>query len=98
MKRIMIPMAAALLLAGCVSDGVGTKQTMGGLIGAAGGAVAGAQFGQGKGRLMGVAAGTLLGAYAGSQMGQSADRADALYRGRYEYAPRRPYSPDYHRH
>ncbi len=83
MKRIMIPTVMAVMLSGCVSDGMGTKQTMGGLIGAAGGAVVGAQFGQGNGQLVGVAIGTLLGAHAGSELGQSADRSDELYRNRF---------------
>ena len=79
MKRILVPMVLVTLLSGCVSNGAGPKQSMGGLIGAAGGAVAGAQFGKGDGQLLGVAVGTMLGAYAGDQMGRSADRADMLY-------------------
>ncbi len=35
MKRNMVPMALVALLSGCVSNGTGPKQNMGGLVGAA---------------------------------------------------------------
>ncbi len=79
MKMAVFPVIAVLILGGCVSNGMGPKETMGGMVGAAAGGVAGAQVGKGDGKLVGVAIGTLIGAYAGSQLGQSADRADALY-------------------
>jgi len=70
-------LAIAGTLAACADSG--PKQNVGTLLGGAGGAVAGAQFGSGKGRLVGVAAGTLLGALVGSEVGKSLDRADRTY-------------------
>ncbi len=86
MRKGLIGVAAvSLLLAGCANTGNGpgeigaNKTTVGGLLGAAGGAVAGAQFGKGKGQLAAVAAGTLLGALVGSEAGKSLDKADQQY-------------------
>ena len=74
MKRILAPALALLLLGGCVSNGTGPNQTMGTLVGAAAGGLAGSQFGSGNGRLAATAAGTLLGAYAGNQWGAAVDQ------------------------
>ena len=54
----------------------GTKQTVGGLLDAVGGAIAGSNIGSGKGKIAAVAAGTLLGALFGSEIGKSLDNAD----------------------
>lgn len=92
-----IPVAvAASLLAACSQD-VGPKQTGGAILGGAGGALAGAQFGKGKGQLAATALGTLLGAFIGSEAGASMDRADQTYyaqqsRGGY-YGPPQGYYP-----
>ena len=69
---------AALTLSACASTGqqLGTKQTVGGLLGAVGGAIAGSNIGRGKGKVAAVAAGTLLGALFGSEIGKSLDNAD----------------------
>lgn len=83
MKRFLVPAFAILLLGGCVTDGsAGPNQTMGTLIGAAGGGLAGSLIGGGSGRLAAVAAGTLIGAYAGNQWGAAADDRDQV-----QYAP-----------
>ncbi len=80
MKKYIIYLSLSLfVLAGCQQQGTGNKQTAGTLLGAIGGAVAGAQFGSGKGQLAAVAAGTLLGAYVGSEIGSSLDKADMAY-------------------
>jgi surface antigen len=68
---------AAALVAGCASD-MGQKETMGGLLGAAGGGLLGAQFGGGSGKLAATAAGTLLGALVGSNIGRTMDEVDRL--------------------
>ena len=75
-KTLVVLVALALI--GCTNEG-GTKQTIGTLGGAAGGALLGSQIGGGKGKLAAVAVGALLGAYAGSEIGKSLDRADRLY-------------------
>lgn len=53
------------------------RQLIGGLIGAAGGGLAGAQIGNGRGQLAAVAAGTVLGYLLGSNVGRSMDQTDA---------------------
>ncbi len=69
--------AAALMLSACVTHDA-PKQGAGTLLGAVGGALAGANVGKGRGRLVAVAAGTILGAYVGGQIGRSLDRADRI--------------------
>ena len=67
--------ASLLATAGC-ADGIGTKQGVGTLGGAAAGGLAGAQIGKGTGQLAATAGGVLLGALLGSEVGKSLDRAD----------------------
>ncbi|WP_142847398.1 RT0821/Lpp0805 family surface protein [Telmatospirillum sp. J64-1] len=75
--RKFIPLTlVAALLTGCATDGMGTKQTGGAVLGGVGGALAGAQFGSGRGQLAATALGTLIGAYVGSEVGRSLDAAD----------------------
>ncbi len=69
---------AAALLATASCAGYGPNQTLGGLGGAAGGGLLGAQFGSGSGRLASVAAGTLIGALVGSEIGRTMDEVDRL--------------------
>jgi surface antigen len=88
MSRLPRPALAALMalaLAGCADSGYGPKQTVGGLAGAAGGGLLGAQFGHGPGQLAAAAAGTLLGGLLGSEVGKSMDRTDKLYASSAEY-------------
>lgn len=88
MKRLALALVAlAVVAAPARADG--GKELFGTILGGAGGAVAGAQFGKGSGRLAATAAGTLLGAVAGGSFGRSADRADRLYYGEY-YGGHRP--------
>ena len=77
-KKLLIIGLLAPLLASCV-QGVGEKQTIGTLIGAAGGGLAGAQIGKGRGQLAATAVGALLGAMVGSEIGKSLDQADRMY-------------------
>jgi surface antigen len=70
--------ASLLATAGC-ADGIGTKQGVGTLGGAAAGGLAGAQIGKGTGQLAATAGGVLLGALLGSEVGKSLDRADQSY-------------------
>ncbi len=74
-KLILIGVVAGSLAA---CQDAGTKQTVGTLIGAAGGALIGSQIGGGTGRLAAVAIGTLAGAFIGSEVGKSLDRADRI--------------------
>ena len=85
MRKLVISTLLSLSLlgtAGCADGGLGgmgTKQTVGTLGGAAAGGFAGSQFGGGSGKLAMTAGGVLLGALLGSQIGQSLDRADQTY-------------------
>ena len=80
MKKIILPIVlAAPLLAGCVTDGMGMKQGVGTLGGAAAGGLLGSQVGGGSGKLAATGAGVLLGAFIGSEVGASLDRADQAY-------------------
>jgi surface antigen len=56
-----------------------SKQNIGTLAGAAGGAWLGSNVGGGKGKIVGIAAGTLLGAALGNSIGASLDKADMNY-------------------
>jgi surface antigen len=84
MKKSIIITTLAILFgtAACTTDGVGTKQGIGTLGGAAAGGLLGSQVGGGSGKLAATAAGTLLGAFVGSEIGVSLDRADDLHRQR----------------
>ncbi|MBS0236605.1 MAG: glycine zipper 2TM domain-containing protein [Proteobacteria bacterium] len=76
MKKATALVVVAGLLAGCQSDGSITKQDLGMLTGAAGGAIVGHNIGKGKGNIAAIAAGTLIGAMVGSEIGKSLDNAD----------------------
>ncbi len=60
---------------GASNTGV-SKESIGTLLGAGGGALLGSQVGKGKGQLVGVAIGTLLGAGIGNSIGASMDKVD----------------------
>ena len=77
-KRIAIALAAMVSLAACVTNS-GEKQTLGTLIGAGLGGLAGSQIGSGTGQLAAIGAGVLLGGLLGSEVGKSLDQADKLY-------------------
>ena len=81
--RIAIALAAMVSLAACVTD-AGEKQTLGTLIGAGLGGLAGSQIGSGTGQLAAIGAGVLLGGLLGSEVGKSLDQADKLYAERNE--------------
>ncbi len=74
--RLASAVLAAVLLAGCQSAQNNPKQTIGTLMGAGLGALAGSQVGGGKGQLAAVAVGALAGAWMGSEIGKSLDAAD----------------------
>ena len=79
-KRGLVAAVMSLgLLAGCSGVGdYGTKQTVGGLSGAALGGLLGSQFGDGTGQLAFTAAGAVLGGLLGSEVGRSLDDVDRL--------------------
>lgn len=86
LKLVAASLAVALLATGCQQSGsggtiggVGTKQAVGGLGGAALGGYLGSKVGQGKGQLAATAAGALAGLFIGSEVGKSLDRADQAY-------------------
>ncbi|MEK9754217.1 MAG: RT0821/Lpp0805 family surface protein [Rhodospirillaceae bacterium] len=76
-KFLTTAVVAIALLGGCVTNPeTQPKQTLGTMLGAGIGGLAGAQMGRGKGRLVAVAMGALAGAAIGNSIGQSLDRAD----------------------
>src|SRR4051794_41311772 len=77
MRNIIIATAlTATLLSGCTTDGVGTKQGIGTLGGAAAGGLLGSQIGGGSGKLAATAAGTPLGAFLCNEGGSFLHRVD----------------------
>ncbi len=81
-KRLLKLSVAALVavpLVACENAQDNPKQTLGTLVGAGLGALAGSQIGGGKGQLAAVAIGALAGGWAGSEIGKSLDRADKIY-------------------
>ncbi|MBL28088.1 MAG: hypothetical protein CMM50_11140 [Rhodospirillaceae bacterium] len=71
----------ALSVAACQQGGVGgmgSKETVGTVAGAAGGGLLGSQIGSGSGQLIATAAGVFLGGLLGQQVGESLDKADKL--------------------
>ncbi len=77
-KIAALALAGALTLSAC-SENAGGKETVGTLLGAAGGALLGSQVGDGTGQIFAAIGGGLLGAYLGNQVGASLDRADQAY-------------------
>lgn len=85
LPRFLVSVLVSLVLVGCASSDLGTKQTVGALAGAGAGGLLGAQVGKGGTQLAATAAGTLLGAFLGSEVGKSLDRADAVHASRAGY-------------
>ncbi|RDD63486.1 RT0821/Lpp0805 family surface protein [Ferruginivarius sediminum] len=74
---LSVALALALAVAGCAQNGgPGTKETIGGLSGAAIGGFLGSKVGDGRGQLAATAAGAVIGGLAGLSIGRSLDRAD----------------------
>lgn len=78
-RKISIIFTLAFFLSACEGSGKGEKETVGTLLGAGLGALAGAQFGDGRGTLVATAIGALAGAYIGGEAGKSLDKADLAY-------------------
>ncbi len=77
--RITSAALVVLSLAACAEVQNNPKRSLGALVGAGLGALAGSQIGGGTGRLAAVALGTLGGAYLGGEIGRSLDRADKAH-------------------
>lgn len=78
-KPIVSATLALALLTGCQGTGVGPKEGVGTLGGAAVGGLIGSQIGGGTGQMIATGAGVLLGAFLGREIGSSLDRADEAY-------------------
>ncbi|MBL94660.1 MAG: hypothetical protein CFH06_01893 [Alphaproteobacteria bacterium MarineAlpha3_Bin5] len=83
-KSKMITLSTTLIigLSACADMQENPKQSLGTLLGAGLGALAGAQVGSGKGQMAAIAVGTLAGAWGGSEIGKSLDKADKLFAAR----------------
>ena len=77
--RIIPAVILAVSLGACQNMQDNPKQSVGTLLGAGLGALAGSQVGSGKGQLAAVAIGALGGAWLGSEAGKSLDKADRVY-------------------
>ncbi len=77
--RITSAALVVLSLAACAELQNNPKRSLGALLGAGLGALAGSQIGGGTGRLAAVAIGALGGAYLGGEVGRSLDRADKAH-------------------
>ena len=78
-SRSLTVLLTVVFLAACAQYEGQPKQTVGTLLGAGLGALAGSQIGGGKGQLAAVAVGALAGAWLGSETGKSLDKADQAY-------------------
>ncbi len=78
-KSLCVVLATLMLLPGCQTDSMGTKEGVGTLGGAAVGGLLGSQIGKGSGRLVATGAGVLLGGWLGNEIGASLDKADRTY-------------------
>lgn len=80
LRHVVAAIGLAVFVSACAQgQGPGTKQTIGGLGGAALGGLLGSQFGSGTGQLAFTALGTLGGALVGSEIGRYMDDADRQY-------------------
>jgi surface antigen len=80
-RRLSVIALALGVLGACAEQQQNPKQTLGTILGAGVGALAGSQIGSGKGQLAAVAIGALGGALIGGEIGKSLDRADRAYAG-----------------
>lgn len=78
-SRIALALVAVLAVPACQDMQDNPKQTMGTIVGAGLGALAGSQVGSGTGQMAAIAVGTLAGAWMGSEVGKSLDKADRQY-------------------
>jgi surface antigen len=75
----LIALLLAVVLVGCQTGSMGTKEGVGTVGGAVAGGLVGSRFGGGTGKLVAVGVGTLLGAFIGREIGSSLDKADQQY-------------------
>lgn len=81
MRTIAIALALSMSLSGCVTSGMGMKEGVGTVIGAAGGAWLGSEIGKkgSTGNIIAIAVGTLGGAVIGGGIGASLDKVDQMH-------------------
>lgn len=81
-KKLTIAVATLAMVSACQqgpNKNIFSKQNIGSVVGAVGGAWAGSKIGKGKGKIVAIAAGTLIGAGVGNSLGSSLDKADIAY-------------------
>ena len=88
MRNIVLALAAATMLAGCVT--AGPNQTGGAVVGGVAGGLLGSMVGGGTGRIAGAAIGAAAGTMVGSSVGASMDRQNQPVQQPY-YAPSNTY-------
>ena len=77
-NRVVMVAVVLLVMVGCAPHRYGPKEHQGVFLGAASGALIGAQIGSGQGQLVAVAIGTLAGALLGQDIGRTLDKADKM--------------------
>jgi surface antigen len=77
-SKIIFCFILIIMLSACAEYQNDQKQTIGTILGAGIGALAGSQMGKGKGKLVTVALGALGGAFAGAKFGKLLDDVDRL--------------------
>lgn len=88
MRNIVLSLAAATMLSGCLT--AGPNQTGGAVVGGVAGGLLGSMVGGGTGRIAGAAIGAGLGTMVGSSVGASMDRQNQPVQQPY-YAPSSAY-------
>ena len=78
-RTLIVSLLALFMLSACESAENNPKQTVGTLVGAGLGALAGSQIGGGRGQLAAVAIGAVAGGLFGSEIGKSLDKADKMH-------------------
>ena len=76
MKKLMVPVLLATMLAGCQEI---RNEQVGLAVGGALGGLLGAQVGRGSGQIAAAVAGGLIGAYLGGNVGRTMDAVDRRY-------------------
>jgi surface antigen len=80
LKKLASILVLSILVIGCAEQGGPlTKQGAGTILGGAGGALLGSQFGKGSGKVGMIALGALAGAAIGNTIGAGMDKTDKIY-------------------
>ena len=80
-KALIVSTLSILILGGCASHQIPSRETQGTIAGGVIGGVLGSTIGDGSGQVIAAAAGTLIGALVGSHIGSQLDELDRYHAG-----------------